>query len=125
MSDAAIVCSHLSFVRPDDTPVFDDLSLTVTTGRTGLVAPNGSDKSTLPDVGEEWDIEERTRARLDRLGLTSLAQGRRLNRRPDRLPRTRRPTAEAPRRVAARRAHQHHRPRPADGTLEETGGPAV
>ncbi|MEU0204261.1 MULTISPECIES: hypothetical protein [unclassified Streptomyces] len=40
MSDAAIVCSNLSFVRPDDTPVFDDLSFTVTTGRTGLVAQN-------------------------------------------------------------------------------------
>ncbi|ANS63332.1 ABC transporter ATP-binding protein [Streptomyces lincolnensis] len=47
MSDAAVVCSHLSFAWPDDTPVFDDLSFTVATGRTGLVAPNGSGKSTL------------------------------------------------------------------------------
>ncbi|WP_244165295.1 ATP-binding cassette domain-containing protein, partial [Streptomyces silaceus] len=131
MSDAAVVCSNLSFAWPDDTPVFHDLSFTVTTGRTGLVAPNGSGKSTLlkliageltpatgsltvsgtlghlpqslpltgdltvaevlgvaaviraldavesGDVGEEhfavigddWDIEERTRAQLDRLGL--------------------------------------------------------
>ncbi|MFF5978755.1 ABC-F family ATP-binding cassette domain-containing protein [Streptomyces olindensis] len=141
MSDAAIVCSNLSFVWPDDTPVFDDLSFTVTAGRTGLVAPNGSGKSTLlgliagelkpvsgslavngtlghlpqslpftgeltvadvlgvaeviraldavesGDVGEEhftvigddWDIEERTRAQLDRLGLTGLALDRRLD----------------------------------------------
>ncbi|MEU3249802.1 ABC-F family ATP-binding cassette domain-containing protein [Streptomyces sp. NPDC006997] len=138
MSDAAIVCSSLSFAWPDDTPVFHDLSFTVPTGRTGLVAPNGSGKSTLlrlvagelrpatgsvsvvgtlgylpqslpltgdltvaevlgvadviraldavesGDVGEEhfttigddWDIEERTRAQLDRLGLTGLALDR-------------------------------------------------
>ncbi|BBJ47008.1 hypothetical protein SSPO_097260 [Streptomyces antimycoticus] len=47
MSDAAIVCSNLSFAWPDDTPVFHDLSFTVNPGRTGLVAPNGSGKSTL------------------------------------------------------------------------------
>ncbi|MFG6297718.1 ATP-binding cassette domain-containing protein, partial [Streptomyces rochei] len=47
MSDAAIRCSHLSFSWPDDTPVFEDLSFTVGTGRTGLVAPNGAGKSTL------------------------------------------------------------------------------
>ncbi|QLJ03104.1 ABC-F family ATP-binding cassette domain-containing protein [Streptomyces sp. NEAU-sy36] len=141
MSDAAVVCSHLSFAWPDDTPVFHDLSFTVTTGRTGLVAPNGSGKSTLlkliagelkatsgslsvsgtlghlpqslpltgdltvaevlgvaeiiraldavesGDVGEEhfttigddWDIEERTRAQLDRLGLADLTLDRGLN----------------------------------------------
>ncbi|MGW5617277.1 ABC-F family ATP-binding cassette domain-containing protein [Streptomyces sp. NPDC003877] len=141
MSDAAIVCSNLSFAWPDDTPVFHDLSFTVAGGRTGLVAPNGSGKSTLlkliageltpatgavsvtgtlghlpqtlpltgeltvaevlgvaaviraldavesGDVGEEhfttigddWDIEERTRAQLDRLGLAGLALDRRLN----------------------------------------------
>jgi ATPase subunit of ABC transporter with duplicated ATPase domains len=141
MSDAAVVCSNLSFAWPDDTPVFRDLSFTVTTGRTGLVAPNGSGKSTLlkliagelapaggsvtvdgtlgylpqslpltgdltvaevlgvaaviraldavesGDVGEEhfttigddWDIEERTRAQLDRLGLAGLALDRTLS----------------------------------------------
>ena len=47
MSDAVINCSNLSFSWPDDTPVFHDLSLTVGTGRTGLVAPNGAGKSTL------------------------------------------------------------------------------
>lgn len=47
MSDAAIICSNLSFAWPDDTPVFDDLSFAVGSGRTGLVAPNGSGKSTL------------------------------------------------------------------------------
>ncbi|WP_020139623.1 ribosomal protection-like ABC-F family protein [Streptomyces sp. 351MFTsu5.1] len=135
MSDAAIVCSNLSFAWPDDTPVFQDLSFTVTSGRTGLVAPNGSGKSTLlrllagelrpatgsltvsgtlghlpqslpltndltvaevlgiadvvraldavesgdvdekhfATIGDDWDIEERTRAQLDRLGLAGLA----------------------------------------------------
>ncbi|GAA3310668.1 ABC-F family ATP-binding cassette domain-containing protein [Streptomyces cinereospinus] len=141
MSDAAVICSNLSFAWPDDTEVFHDLSFSVTPGRTGLVAPNGSGKSTLlklvagelrpaagsvsvsgtlgylaqslpltgnltvaevlgvadviraldavesGDVGEEhfatigddWDIEERTRAQLDRLGLTDLALDRSLS----------------------------------------------
>lgn len=141
MSDAAVVCSHLSFAWPDDTPVFHDLSFTVTTGRTGLVAPNGSGKSTLlkliagelrpatgslsvsgtlgylpqtlpltgdltvaevlgvaeviraldavesgdvseehfTTIGDDWDIEERTRAQLDRLGLTDLTLDRALS----------------------------------------------
>ncbi|MGO4754730.1 ATP-binding cassette domain-containing protein, partial [Streptomyces sp. 2MCAF27] len=141
MSDAAIVCSNVSFAWPDDTPVFQDLSLTVGTGRTGLVAPNGSGKSTLlkliagelrpavgsvsvqgtlgylpqslpltgeltvaevlgvaaviraidavesgdvdekhfTTIGDDWDIEERTRAQLDRLGLTGLTLDRRLD----------------------------------------------
>lgn len=47
MSDAAIRCSRLSFSWTDGTPVFEDLSFTVGTGRTGLVAPNGAGKSTL------------------------------------------------------------------------------
>ncbi|MFE5096238.1 ribosomal protection-like ABC-F family protein [Streptomyces sp. NPDC056638] len=141
MSDAAIVCSNLSFTWPDDTPVFTDLSFTVATGRTGLVAPNGSGKSTLlklvaaelkpatgsvsingtlgylpqslpltgnltvaevlgiapviraldavesgdvseehfTTIGDDWDIEERTRAQLDRLGLGGLALDRSLS----------------------------------------------
>ncbi|MGK4584965.1 ribosomal protection-like ABC-F family protein [Kitasatospora sp. HPMI-4] len=141
MSDAAIVCSNLSFAWPDDTPVFDDLSFTVPTGRTGLVAPNGSGKSTLlrliagelkpttgsvsvggtlgylrqslpltdnltvaevldiaeivraidaveagdvderhfTVIGDDWDIEERTRAQLDRLGLAGLSLDRSLS----------------------------------------------
>ncbi|MEV7077958.1 ribosomal protection-like ABC-F family protein [Streptomyces sp. NPDC093516] len=140
MSDAAIVCSNLSFAWPDDTPVFQDLSFTVTSGRTGLVAPNGSGKSTLlkliagelkpatgsisvggtlgylpqslpltgdltvaevlgiadviraldavesgdvdekhfAAIGDDWDIEERTRAQLDRLGLAGLSLDRSL-----------------------------------------------
>lgn len=140
MSDAAIVCSNLSFAWPEDTPVFHDLSFSVTPGRTGLVAPNGSGKSTLlklitgelkpltgsvsvngtvghlpqslpltldltvaevlgvaeviraldavesgdvdekhfTTIGDDWDIEERTRAQLDRLGLTGLALDRSL-----------------------------------------------
>ncbi|MYT71802.1 MULTISPECIES: ribosomal protection-like ABC-F family protein [unclassified Streptomyces] len=141
MSDASIVCSNLSFARPDDTPVFQDLSFTVAPGRTGLVAPNGSGKSTLlkliagelkptagsvsvdgtlgylpqslpltssltvsevlgvapviraidavesgdvseehfTTIGDDWDIEERTRAQLDRLGLAGLALDRSLS----------------------------------------------
>ncbi|MEW2449288.1 ABC-F family ATP-binding cassette domain-containing protein [Streptomyces parvulus] len=138
MSDAAIVCSNLSFAWPDDTQVFEDLSFSVPPGRTGLVAPNGSGKSTLlkliagelrpltgsvsvhgtlghlpqslplavdltvaevlgvagviraldavesgdvdekhfATIGDDWDIEERSRAQLDRLGLTDLALDR-------------------------------------------------
>ncbi|MFF3109097.1 ABC-F family ATP-binding cassette domain-containing protein [Kitasatospora sp. NPDC057904] len=134
MSSASIVCSHLSFSWPDDTPVFRDLSFAVGTGRTGLVAPNGSGKSTLlklvagqlrpaggtvatagtvaylpqdlpltagltvaevlgvaaviraidavesgdvaeehfTAIGDDWDIEERSLAQLDRLGLAGL-----------------------------------------------------
>ncbi|WP_371749677.1 ATP-binding cassette domain-containing protein [Streptomyces sp. NBC_01283] len=141
MSDAAILCTNLSFAWPDDTPVFHDLSFTVAPGRTGLVAPNGSGKSTLlkliageltpatgsvsvsgtlgylpqslpltgdlsvaevlgvagviraldavesgdvseehfATIGDDWDIEERTRAQLDRLGLSGLALDRSLD----------------------------------------------
>ena len=43
----SVVCSHLSFRWPDDTPVFDDLSCSFGRGRFGLVAPNGAGKSTL------------------------------------------------------------------------------
>ncbi len=141
MSDARIVCSNLSFTWPDDTPVFRDLSFTVPGGRTGLVAPNGTGKSTLlrliagdlrpgggsvtvagllgylPQtlpltaestvaqilgiapvlaalaavesgdvreehfalIGSDWDIEERTRAQLERLGLADIALTRGLD----------------------------------------------
>ena len=47
MSSNYVVCSNLSFAWPDGTSVFDDLSVTVGAGRTGLVAPNGAGKSTL------------------------------------------------------------------------------
>lgn len=43
----SIICSHLSFAWPDDTPLFTDLSFTAGPGRTGLVAPNGAGKSAL------------------------------------------------------------------------------
>jgi hypothetical protein len=45
MSDAFIVCSDLSFSWPDDTPVFQDLSIAVGGGRTGLVAPSAPARS--------------------------------------------------------------------------------
>ena len=141
MSEACIVVSGLSFSWPDDTPVFDRLSVTIPGGRTGLVAPNGAGKSTLlkliagelrpsegsvttegllgylpqslpltgeltvaevmgaapilralaavesgdaaeehfTAIGTDWDIEERTRAQLDRLGLGTLSLDRRLS----------------------------------------------
>jgi ATPase subunit of ABC transporter with duplicated ATPase domains len=131
---AAIACSDLSFSWPDGTSVFSGLSLSIGTGRTGLIGVNGSGKSTLlrliagqlrpaagvvraagevgylpqtitlgarrtvaellgvdaarealhaieagetgeevfAAVGDDWDIEERSRAWLDRLGLTGL-----------------------------------------------------
>ena len=141
MSESCVVVSGLSFSWPDDTPVFDGLSCTVPTGRTGLVAPNGAGKTTLlkliagelrpsagsvtvdgvlgylpqdlpltgeptvaevlgvaevlralaavesgdvdeehfTTIGNDWDVEERTRAQLDRLGLGDLALDRRLH----------------------------------------------
>ncbi|GED90441.1 ribosomal protection-like ABC-F family protein [Streptomyces sp. 6-11-2] len=141
MSDASVVCSNLSFTWPDDTPLFQDLSFTIGSGRTGLVAPNGAGKSTLlkliagelrpgtgsvsvagtlgylpqslpltgdltvaevldvaaiiqaidavesgdvdekhfTTIGDDWDIEERTRAQLDRLGLADLTLDRSLS----------------------------------------------
>ncbi|MFJ1654729.1 ribosomal protection-like ABC-F family protein [Streptomyces sp. NPDC088337] len=141
MSDASVVCSNLSFTWPDDTPVFQDLSFTVGSGRTGLVAPNGTGKSTLlkliagelrpgagsisvagtlgylpqslpltgdltvaevldvaaiiqaidavesgdvdekhfVTIGDDWDIEERSRAQLDRLGLADVTLDRSLS----------------------------------------------
>ena len=141
MPDASVVCSHLSFSWPDETPVFDDLSCTVGAGRTGLVAANGAGKSTLlkliagalqptagtvsvdgalgylpqslplaggltvaevlevapvlaalaaieagdaserhfATIGTDWDVEERTSAQLDRLGLGDVTLGRRLD----------------------------------------------
>ncbi|TQM78836.1 ATPase subunit of ABC transporter with duplicated ATPase domains [Saccharothrix saharensis] len=141
MSETCVVASGLSFSWPDDTPVFDGLSFTVPSGRTGLVAPNGAGKSTLlkliagvlrpaagsvtvdgvlgylpqdlpltgeptvaevlgvapvlralaavesgdvaeehfTTIGNDWDVEERTRAQLDRLGLGDLALDRRLH----------------------------------------------
>ncbi|MFE7236179.1 ribosomal protection-like ABC-F family protein [Streptomyces sp. NPDC001231] len=141
MPDASVVCSNLSFTWPDDTLVLQDLSFTVGSGRTGLVAPNGAGKSTLlkliagelrpgtgsvsvagtlgylpqslpltgdltvaevldvaaiiqaidavesgdvdekhfTTIGDDWDIEERTRAQLDRLGLADLTLDRSLS----------------------------------------------
>ncbi|KWX62187.1 ABC-F family ATP-binding cassette domain-containing protein [Mycobacterium sp. NAZ190054] len=137
---SSVVCSHLSYSWPDDTPVFTDLSFSVGAGRTGLVAANGAGKSTLlrliagelspttgtvtvdgvvgylpqtlpllddrtvaevlgvaevidalnalaagdssdgvfATIGDDWDIEERTRAQLDRLGLAHIGLDRSL-----------------------------------------------
>ncbi|MDX3227945.1 ribosomal protection-like ABC-F family protein [Streptomyces sp. ME19-01-6] len=141
MSDTFIVCSNLSFSWSDDTTVFEDLSFTLGSGRTGLVAPNGAGKSTLlklvagelrprggstsvsgtlgylpqnlpltgdltvaevldiatviraldavesgdvseehfATIGDDWDVEERTRAQLDRLGLADIPLDRSLH----------------------------------------------
>ncbi|GIL27262.1 ABC-F family ATP-binding cassette domain-containing protein [Actinocatenispora comari] len=44
---ASIVCSDLGFAWPDGEVVFDQLDLTISAGRTGLIGLNGSGKSTL------------------------------------------------------------------------------
>ncbi|WP_184574444.1 ABC-F family ATP-binding cassette domain-containing protein [Streptomyces zagrosensis] len=44
---ASVTCSALSFQWPDGTTVFDQLSLTIGRGRTGLIGTNGTGKSTL------------------------------------------------------------------------------
>lgn len=44
---ASLTCSALSFQWPDGTGVFDDLSVSIGRGRTGLVGANGAGKSTL------------------------------------------------------------------------------
>ena len=128
---AAIVCSDLSFSRPDGASVLSGLTVSFGPGRTGLIGVNGSGKSTLlkliagelrpgsgavrthgevgylpqaitlgthqsvsdllgitaardalhaieagetgedvfAAIGDDWDVEERARAWLDRLGL--------------------------------------------------------
>ncbi|PAZ11193.1 ABC transporter [Streptomyces sp. SA15] len=43
----AITCTSLSFTWSDGTPVFEDLDVAFSPGRTGLVGVNGSGKSTL------------------------------------------------------------------------------
>ena len=140
MPISSVVCSNLSFAWPDETPVFEEVSFAVPSGRTGLVAPNGAGKSTLlkviagelrptggsvtvngglgylpqhlpfaqqqtvaqvlgvdriiaavqaiesgdaaeehfTTIGTDWDVEERSRAELDRLGLEDVALDRRL-----------------------------------------------
>jgi ATPase subunit of ABC transporter with duplicated ATPase domains len=44
---ASIVCTGLTFAWPDGNPVFTDLDLALSTGRTGLIGRNGCGKSTL------------------------------------------------------------------------------
>ena len=43
----AVTCSGLTFAWPDGNAVFDDFSMAVSPGRTGLIGVNGSGKSTL------------------------------------------------------------------------------
>src|SRR5262249_33342099 len=43
----AVTCSGLTFAWPDGTAVFDNFSLVIGPGRTGLIGVNGSGKSTL------------------------------------------------------------------------------
>src|SRR5689334_22707891 len=136
-----VTCSGLTFAWPDGTAVFEDFSMVVSPGRTGLIGVNGSGKSTLlrliageltpaagsvtvagelgylpqnlalgaPEtrvdealgiarvaaavraieagdaseenfarVGSDWDVEERARATLDRLGLEQVPLDRRI-----------------------------------------------
>jgi len=43
----AVTCSGLTFAWPDGIAVFDNFSLVIGPGRTGLIGVNGSGKSTL------------------------------------------------------------------------------
>jgi ATPase subunit of ABC transporter with duplicated ATPase domains len=140
LPSTSVVCSELSFAWPDGTPAFEDFSLVIGRGRTGLIGVNGSGKSTLlrliagelkptggsvkvsgelgylPQnvtlaadlrveqvlgidgirralaaieagdadeenfavVGDDWDVEERARATLDRFGLVHVTLDRRI-----------------------------------------------
>ena len=108
---------------PQNLPLAGDLTvaevLGVAAGIAALHAIEAGDagEEHFATIGDDWDIEERTRAELDRLGLGDVvarpAAGH-PQRRPGRLARPGRAAAEPPRRAAARRADQQPRP----------GGPA-
>ena len=83
---AAIICSDLSFSWPDGAPVPSALTVSFGPGRTvsdllGITAPRAAlhaieagqaSEEFFAELGDDWDVEERARAWLDRLGLTSL-----------------------------------------------------
>jgi ATPase subunit of ABC transporter with duplicated ATPase domains len=86
----SVVCSNLSFAWPDDTlgylaqtlPFVADLSVAAVLGITPaldalatLASGDASDK-VFTAIGDDWDIEERSRAQLDRLGLADVALDR-------------------------------------------------
>jgi ATPase subunit of ABC transporter with duplicated ATPase domains len=86
----SVVCSNLSFAWPDGTlgylaqtlPFVADLSVAAVLGITPvldalatLASGDASDK-VFTAIGDDWDIEERSRAQLDRLGLADIALDR-------------------------------------------------
>jgi ATPase subunit of ABC transporter with duplicated ATPase domains len=80
----SVVCSNLSFAWPDDTLGYlaQTLSVAAVLGITPaldalatLASGDASDK-VFTAIGDDWDIEERSRAQLDRLGLADVALDR-------------------------------------------------
>ncbi|MDT7586896.1 MAG: hypothetical protein QOE32_4446 [Pseudonocardiales bacterium] len=70
---------------PQSLPLVGDLTVAEVLGIAAVISALGAIESGdaseehFATVGNDWDIEERTRAQLDRLGLTDVALGRRLH----------------------------------------------
>ena len=106
---------------PQTLPLAGDLTVAEVLGVAAVIDGAGTPSSPatpseehFTTIGNDWDIEERTRAQLDRLGLgdaPARPAAAHPQRRPGRLPRPGGPAAEAARRPAARRADQQPRPR--------------
>ena len=65
----SITCSDLSFAWPDGSAVLDGLNFAMGEGRSGLVGRVREEHFAV--VRDDWDVEERARATLDRLGLAA------------------------------------------------------
>ena len=103
-----------------DRSVADVLGVTPVIDALAALAAGDAGEENFAAIGDDWDIEERLRAQLDRLGLGDIALDRRLgslSRWRGGLARAGGATAETPRRPAARRTDQQPRPRCAPQAL--------